>query len=75
MSRSNRALAAAQRGLAAAKRKPTDGDRPSPSTFPGRQPVLLEGQIALGEEIAEPPTEPADNEAEATEPFDDDIPF
>jgi hypothetical protein len=35
----------------AAKRKPTDADRPPPSTFSGRQPRRITGQLELGEHV------------------------
>ena len=42
-------LAAARRALRLRKGPATDGDRPPPSTFPGRKATVLEGQLCLGD--------------------------
>jgi hypothetical protein len=42
-----RALADAIRASKLKPRKPTEGDRPPPSTMPGRRPRLLDGQIDI----------------------------
>ena len=38
-------LRKAKRALALPRRRPTDGDRPRLSTFPGPKPKLLPGQL------------------------------
>jgi hypothetical protein len=40
-------LAEARRLLKAAKRKPDEADRPPPSTFTGRKPPHIAGQLSL----------------------------
>jgi len=42
-------LAAAMRLLRAPRRKPIEGDRQPPSTFPGRQPRHIDGQLDIYE--------------------------
>jgi hypothetical protein len=46
-------LREALRFLKAPKRKPTDADRPPPSSLPGRRARLVDGQLGL-EERSEP---------------------
>jgi len=43
-------LDAALKGLAAARRTPTDADRPPVSTFPGPRPRVIAGQLAFGDD-------------------------
>jgi hypothetical protein len=52
---------AALRALRARKGAPTEADAPPPSTFPGRKPKLIPGQLALGEQPTE--TDPTDGES------------
>lgn len=57
---SGKGVSAALRALQGGQGKPTDDDRPSPSTFPGRQPTLLPGQLDLdGHEIPGVKDEPS----------------
>lgn len=44
------ALTEALRLRGAAQRVPTDADRPPPSTFPGRRPRIIPGQLEFIEE-------------------------
>jgi hypothetical protein len=44
---------------AASARKPTDGDRPPPSVFPGPRQKVLPGQLSLTDTVEEVPVERA----------------
>jgi len=43
----DRGVKDAERAAKLSSRKPTDADRPKPSTFPGPKPKLLPGQLDM----------------------------
>jgi hypothetical protein len=46
-SQAARGVSQAWRALKAARRKPTDDDRPPPRPFPGQRPSFIKGQLTF----------------------------